>query len=153
MNCKRLQVQKFKVQRFWGLKFVVPSRVADPLDRATEFNDRCILIKYETPQVFRPSRIYYGRCRLAQATIAKRHLPCIWGTFTIAQLKLDGHGKTLKLCVLTNIPCRRHKTNVVKNYMISIYYRNSETLIIRSLIPQFGGIGDGNLFFRARGNF
>jgi len=25
------------------------------------------------------------------------------------------------------IPCRRHKTSVVKSYMISIYYRNSET--------------------------
>jgi len=24
-------------------------------------------------------------------------------------------------------PCRRHKTSVVKSYMISIYYRNSET--------------------------
>jgi hypothetical protein len=57
MNCKRLQVQKFKVQRFWGLKFVVPSRAADLLDRTTGFNDRCILIKYETPQVFRSSHI------------------------------------------------------------------------------------------------
>jgi len=25
------------------------------------------------------------------------------------------------------IPCRRHKNSVVKSYMISIYYRNSET--------------------------
>ena len=35
------------------------------------------------------------------------------------------------------IPCRRHKTSVVKSYMISIYYRNSETLIMRPLFKYF----------------
>jgi hypothetical protein len=54
--------------------------------------------------------------------------------------------QTLKLCVFDHysmilsepqdlraggqhsiIPCRRHKTSIVKSCMISIYYRNSET--------------------------
>jgi hypothetical protein len=38
--------------------------------------------------------------------------------------------QTLKVCVFdyySIIPCRRPKTSVVKNYMLTICYRNSET--------------------------
>ena len=34
----------------------------------------------------------------------------------------------------SNIPCRRHKTSVIKTCMISIYYRNSETLAVGEII-------------------
>jgi hypothetical protein len=46
---------------------------------------------------------------------------------------MDGKNliQTLRFYVFDHysiIPCRRHKTSVAKNYMISMYYRNSETL-------------------------
>jgi hypothetical protein len=50
--------------------------------------------------------------------------------FTNFPFKLKKVASNSSYAFLTIIPCRRHKTSVVKSYMFSICYRNSETLII-----------------------
>jgi len=55
------------------------------------------------------------------------------------------HGINKPLFQHSIIPCRRHKTSVVKSYMISICYRNSETLPLNSFYFQTGKSGQLSL--------